>query len=164
MVKNRRSASSKFLHPDFPICGCHNTDRLSLTEKWPTYWFHSISLLEIKHLLIFWSYGPHLVVFKLQVGGIRKENKRSCMSYLYCSSVGLDPRPRWEVFAIDSSQSFYPNSKPWADLQVQVPSSGFETIKCGVCQHPFIMRAHWLIPVQTLFFMSLFARLSASRL
>ncbi|CAH9067963.1 unnamed protein product [Cuscuta epithymum] len=27
-------------------------------------------------------------------------------------------------------------------LQVQVPSSGSETIECGVCQHPFIVTAH----------------------
>ncbi|KAK9748548.1 hypothetical protein RND81_02G065900 [Saponaria officinalis] len=27
-------------------------------------------------------------------------------------------------------------------LQVQVPSSGSETIECGVCQHPFIVSAH----------------------
>ena len=28
-------------------------------------------------------------------------------------------------------------------LQVQVPSSGSETIECGVCQHPFLVSAHW---------------------
>ncbi|KAJ4966198.1 hypothetical protein NE237_018047 [Protea cynaroides] len=27
-------------------------------------------------------------------------------------------------------------------LQVQVPSSGSETIECGVCQHPFLVSAH----------------------
>ncbi|GAB4852562.1 hypothetical protein Ancab_016775 [Ancistrocladus abbreviatus] len=27
-------------------------------------------------------------------------------------------------------------------LQVQVPSSGLETIECGVCQHPFLVSAH----------------------
>ncbi|GAB4852560.1 Protein free1 [Ancistrocladus abbreviatus] len=27
-------------------------------------------------------------------------------------------------------------------LQVQVPRSGSETIECGVCQHPFLVRAH----------------------
>ncbi|PIA27853.1 hypothetical protein AQUCO_07500040v1 [Aquilegia coerulea] len=27
-------------------------------------------------------------------------------------------------------------------LQVQVPSSGSETIECGVCQHPFLVNAH----------------------
>lgn len=28
------------------------------------------------------------------------------------------------------------------DLQVQVPTSGSETIECGVCQHPFLVSAH----------------------
>ncbi|KAE9592648.1 hypothetical protein Lalb_Chr19g0131481 [Lupinus albus] len=27
-------------------------------------------------------------------------------------------------------------------LQVQVPSSGSETIECGVCQHPFLVSSH----------------------
>ncbi|KAG0497773.1 hypothetical protein HPP92_002177 [Vanilla planifolia] len=27
-------------------------------------------------------------------------------------------------------------------LQVQVPSSGSETVECGVCQHPFLVNAH----------------------
>ena len=27
-------------------------------------------------------------------------------------------------------------------LQVQVPTSGSETIECGVCQHPFLVSAH----------------------
>ena len=27
-------------------------------------------------------------------------------------------------------------------LQVQVPSSGSETIECGVCQNPFLVSAH----------------------
>lgn len=27
------------------------------------------------------------------------------------------------------------------DLQVQVPTSGSETIECGVCQHPFLISA-----------------------
>lgn len=31
----------------------------------------------------------------------------------------------------------------WELLQVQVPSSGSETIECGVCQHPFLVSAHW---------------------
>lgn len=30
-------------------------------------------------------------------------------------------------------------------LQVQVPASGSETIECGVCQHPFLVSANWLI-------------------
>lgn len=32
----------------------------------------------------------------------------------------------------------------WALFQVQVPSSGSETIECGVCQHPFLVSAHWV--------------------
>jgi len=32
----------------------------------------------------------------------------------------------------------------WVLLQVQVPSSGSETIECGVCQHPFLVSAHWV--------------------
>jgi hypothetical protein len=27
------------------------------------------------------------------------------------------------------------------DGQVQVPSSGTETVECGVCQHPFLVSA-----------------------
>lgn len=33
----------------------------------------------------------------------------------------------------------------WEFLQVQVPSSGSETIECGVCQHPFLVSAHWFL-------------------
>ena len=28
-------------------------------------------------------------------------------------------------------------------MQVQVPASGSETIECSVCQHPFLVSAHW---------------------
>lgn len=30
-------------------------------------------------------------------------------------------------------------------LQVQVPASGSETIECSVCQHPFLVNAHWSV-------------------
>jgi hypothetical protein len=38
---------------------------------------------------------------------------------------------------------FIISSSPMWLLQVQVPSSGSETIECGVCQHPFLVSAHW---------------------
>ena len=31
----------------------------------------------------------------------------------------------------------------FALIQVEVPTSGSETIECGVCQHPFLVSARW---------------------
>ncbi|KAF3495970.1 hypothetical protein DY000_02055182 [Brassica cretica] len=41
-----------------------------------------------------------------------------------------------QVRFFDNPYHFYMN------LQVQVPSSGSETIECGVCQNPFLVSSH----------------------
>ena len=53
----------------------------------------------------------------------------------------------WDGRSIASSVCLRIDIWTWRNkftlLQVQVPTSGSETIECGVCQHPFLVSARW---------------------
>jgi hypothetical protein len=85
-------------------------------------------------------------ISRIQVRCIWEADERSCLSNLHCPFAGL--------------KSFSTLIGLWISIctllgflfilfalfiQVQVPSSGSETIECGVCQHPFLVSAHWFL-------------------
>lgn len=65
------------------------------------------------------------------------------MSYLHCPSSGRSDFRHSNVNALTVMTSFgaYILTVD-VQLQVQVPTSGSETVECGVCQHAFRVSAN----------------------
>ncbi|MCO5610541.1 hypothetical protein L7F22_064780 [Adiantum nelumboides] len=98
-------------------------------------------------------------------GAKERSGQTSVLNCSACGSISLvsGSTTRCPTCGVDSSRSGRESSRgsSWSSsdgsskrmrevacptctvhLQVQVPSSGTETVECGVCQHPFLVSAH----------------------
>jgi hypothetical protein len=92
----------------------------------------------------FWNFVSHrLCVWRC----IWNQDARSCVSYLHGPSSGVS-QFLGMVYSLNiegsyNNRSLILNVLMDVGLQVEVPTSGSETVECGVCQHAFLVSANW---------------------
>ena len=86
----------------------------------------------------------HLVVVHLvpEWGKSRALHAQSIFRYVKKS---LSPRntDSFMLLLVIIHLVYYALTTVAVELQVQVPTSGSETVECGVCQHAFLVSANW---------------------
>jgi hypothetical protein len=76
-----------------------------------------------------------------ECGRSRAQSAQSIFRSIFATIYFWIPMPSaWLTIDISIAQQV----NKFALIQVEVPTSGSETIECGVCQHPFLVSARWI--------------------